>query len=57
MEWVYGLRQASMTVTLSRRQEIPRSRFKEKDKVIADGLTLSINSINSHDEDNVHEQR
>ena len=42
-----------MMVTLSRRQEIPRARLKEKNKVVADGSTLSINSIHSHDEDNV----
>ena len=45
-----------MTVTLSSRLEIPRARFKEKNKVVADGSTLSINSINSHDEDNVQEK-
>ena len=45
-----------MTVTLSSRPEILRSRFKEKNKVVADGLTLSINSIHSHDEDNVKER-
>ena len=45
-----------MTVTLSSRLEIPRSRFKEKNKVMADGSTLSINSIYSHDEDNVQEK-
>ena len=44
-----------MTVTLSSRLEIPRARFKEKNKVVADGSTLSINSIHSHDEDNVQE--
>ena len=45
-----------MTITLSSRLEIPRPRFKEKNKVMADGLTLSINSIHSHDEDNVQEK-
>ena len=34
-----------MTVTLSSGLEIPRARFKEKNKVVADGSTLSINSI------------
>ena len=43
-----------MTVTLSSRLEIPRARFKEKNKVVADGSTLSI--IHSHDEDNVQEK-
>ena len=53
-----GLRlgQVSMTVTLSSRLEIPRSRFKERNKVVTDGSTLSINSIHSHDEDNVQEK-
>ena len=45
-----------MVVTLSSRLEIPRARFKEKNKVVADGSTLSINSIHSHDEDNVQEK-
>ena len=45
-----------MTVTLSSRLEIPRARFKEKNKIVADGSTLSINSIYSHDEDNVQEK-
>ena len=45
-----------MTVTLSSRLEIPRARFKEKNKVVADGSTLSNNSIHSHDEDNVQEK-
>ena len=54
--WVYGLGQVRMTITLSSTLEIPRARFKEKNKVLADGLTLSINSIHSHDEDNVQEQ-
>ena len=44
-----------MTVTLSSRLEILRATFKEKNKVVADGSTLSINSIHSHDEDNVQE--
>ena len=43
-------------VTLSRILEIPRSRFKERNKVVDDGSTLSINSIHSHDEDNVQEK-
>ena len=51
-EWIYILGQAIMAVTLSSRLEIPRARFKEKNKVVADGSTLSINSIHSHDEDN-----
>ena len=41
-----------MTVTLSSRLEIPRARFKEKNKVVNDGSALSIKSIYSHDEDN-----
>ena len=45
-----------MTVTLSSKLAIPRARFKEKNKVAADGLTFSINSIHSHDEDNVPEK-
>ena len=45
-----------MMVTLSSGQEIPRARFKEKNKVVANGSTLSINLINSNDEDNVQEQ-
>ena len=45
-----------MTVTLSSRLEIPRARLKEKNKVVADGSTLSINSIHFHDEDNVQEK-
>ena len=45
-----------MMVTLSSRLEIPRARFKEKNKVVADGSMLSINSIHSHDEDNVQEK-
>ena len=53
-EWVYGLR---MTVTLSSRLEIPRARFKEKNKVVTDGSTLSINSTHSHYEENVNTLR
>ena len=41
-----------MALTLSSRLEIPRARFKEKNKVVNDGSALSINSIHSHDEDN-----
>ena len=41
-----------MAVNLSSRLEIPRSRFKEKNKVVNDGSALSTNSIHSHDEDN-----
>ena len=44
-----------MTINLSSGLEIPRTRLKEKNKVVADGSTLSINSIHSHDEDNVQE--
>ena len=55
-EWVYVLEQVSITVTLSSKMEIPRARFKEKNKVVVDGSTLSINSIHSHDEDNVQEK-
>ena len=33
-----------MTVTLSSRLEIPKDRFKEKNKFVVDGSTLSINS-------------
>ena len=36
-----------MTINLSSRLEIPRGRFKEKNKVVADGSTLSINLIHS----------
>ena len=46
-----------MAVTLSSRLEIPRARFKEKNKVGNDGSTLSTNSIHSHDEYNVQGQR
>ena len=45
-----------MTVTLSSRLEVPRARFKEKNKVVADGSKLSINSIHSHDKDNVQDK-
>ena len=45
-----------MTVTLSSGVEIPRARFKEKNKVVADGSTLSIKSIRSHDIGNVQEK-
>ena len=45
-----------MTVTLSSRLEIPKDRFKEKNKFVVDGSTLSINSIHSHDEYNVQEK-
>ena len=45
-----------MAVTLSSRLEIPRARFKEKNKVVNDGLALSTNSIHSHDEDNAQGQ-
>ena len=57
MGWVYGLGKFIMEVTLSSILEIPRSRFKEKNKIVTDGLTLSTNSIHSHDEDNAQEQR
>ena len=36
--------------------QIPRARFKEKNKVVNDGSALSINSIHSHDEDNAQGQ-
>ena len=55
-ECVYVLGQVSMMITLFSILEIPRARFKEKNKVVADGLILSINSIHSHDEDNVQER-
>ena len=45
-----------MAATLSSRLEIPRARFKEKNKVVNDGSALSINSIHSHDEDNAQGQ-
>ena len=45
-----------MAVTLSRRLEIPRSRFKEKNKVMNAGSALSTNSIHSHDEQNAQGQ-
>ena len=54
-EWVYGLGQVNMTVTLSRRLDILTTKFK-KNKVVADGSILSINSIHSHDEYNIHEK-
>ena len=41
-----------MAVTLSSGLEIPRARFKEKNKIVNDGSTFSTNSIYSHDEDN-----
>ena len=46
-----------MAVTLSSRLEIPRARFKDKNKVVNDGSALSTNSIQSHDEDNAREKR
>ena len=45
-----------MMITLFSILEIPRARFKEKNKVVGDGSTLSINSIHSHDKDNVQEK-
>ena len=45
-----------MTVTLPRKLEILRSRFKEKNKVVNEGSALSINSIHSHNEDNAQGQ-
>ena len=45
-----------MAVTLSSRLEIPRARFKEKNKVVNDGSVLSTKSIHSHDEDNAQGQ-
>ena len=45
-----------MTVTLSSILAIQRSRFKERNKVVDDGSTLSINSIHSHDKDSVQEK-
>ena len=45
-----------MAVTLSSRLEIPRARFKDKNKVVNNGLALSTNSIQSHDEDNAQGQ-
>ena len=47
---VYNFGQVSMTITLSSRLEIPRAIFKEKNNVVADGSTFSINSIHSHDD-------
>ena len=46
-----------MAVNLSSRLDIPRSRFKEKNKVVNDDLSLSANSINFHDEYNAQGQR
>ena len=40
----------------SSRLEIPIARFKEKNKVVNEGLTLSTNSIHSHYEDNAKGQ-
>ena len=45
-----------MRVTLSRRLEITRARFMDKNKVVGDGSILSIISIHSHDEGNVQEK-
>ena len=45
-----------MAVTLSSRLEIPRAIFKEKNKYVNDGSTLSINSIHSHDKDDAQGQ-
>ena len=45
-----------MAVNISRPLKIPRARFKEKNKLVNDGSTLSINSIHSHDEDNAQGQ-
>ena len=45
-----------MEETLSSILEIPRAGFKEKNKVVNDGSTLSTNSIHSHDEDNAQGQ-
>ena len=45
-----------MAVTLSSRLEIPRARFKEKNKVVSDDSSLSENSIHSDDEYNAQEQ-
>ena len=45
-----------MAVTLSSRLEIPRARFKEKNKILTDGSVLSTNSIHSQDEENAKEQ-
>ena len=47
------LRTSQHGVTLYSRLEIPKTRFKDKNKVVTNGSTLSINSIHSHDEDNV----
>ena len=45
-----------MVVTLSSVLDISRATFKEKNKVVTDGSTLSTNSIHSHDEDNAQGQ-
>ena len=45
-----------MAVTLSSRLEIPRARFKDKNKVVNDGSIFSKNYIHSHDEDNAQGQ-
>ena len=55
-EWIYDLEQVIMEETLSSILEIPRAGFKEKNKVVNDGSTLSTNSIHSHDEDNAQGQ-
>ena len=47
------LRTSQLTVTLSSRLDILRARFKEKNKVVSDGLILTIGSIHSNDEENV----
>lgn len=51
----YNLGLVNMVVTLPTRLEIPKAIFKYKNKVMTNGSTLSINSIHSHDEDNVQE--
>lgn len=45
-----------MVVTLPSKLEIPRARFKEKNKVVTNGSALLTNSIHPHDEDNAQEQ-
>ena len=45
-----------MGITLSSRLEIPRARFKEKNKIVNDDSALSTNSIHSNDEDNAQGQ-
>ena len=45
-----------MAVTLCSRVEIPRARFKEKNKVVTDCSTMSTHSIHSHDEHNDKEE-